>query len=162
MEYLSCCNATGLLFPPHISLAVPSLRLGRGLHLALCVDYELCVLDVSPGVVWTCHGVSRRKVRRWNLLRWAPVYVAQSHWHIAAFRNLRKNLQRSSQEEHPSRIKLWNRNPMRWGCRLISCNPSDGYLHSEIVWKLSNGHSNNYRLHQGHRKRGSYSVAIRS
>ena len=67
-----------------ISCIVTSLGLGRGLHLApsLCIDFELCVLDVSPGVVCSSHGVQRNKERRRNL-RWAPIYIAQTqfYWH---------------------------------------------------------------------------------
>jgi len=47
------------------SSLVTSPRLVRGLHLALC---EVCLLDVSPGVVCT-YGVPRRKEQRRNLLR---------------------------------------------------------------------------------------------
>ena len=51
-----------------ISLVTTSLHLSW-LHLALCVDYELWVLDVSPGVVYACHGVPRIKILRRKLLR---------------------------------------------------------------------------------------------
>jgi len=35
----------------------------------LCVDQELCVLDVFPGVVRVCDGVPRSKPQPPNLLR---------------------------------------------------------------------------------------------
>jgi hypothetical protein len=47
------------------SSLVTSLRLVRGLQLALC---EVCLLDVSLGVVCT-YGVPRSKKRRRNFLR---------------------------------------------------------------------------------------------
>ena len=91
------------------------LCLRRGPHLALCIDYELCVLEVSPGVVCTYHGVTRKK--------WGPIYVTQSHWHIAVSRNWKVHL-RSSQQQRMLRI-LRSRNPMKWDDRFTSCNLSD-------------------------------------
>ena len=81
-----------------------------------------------------------------NFLMWGLTHIAQSHWHIVASRNCQKIHQQ--------------RNPMRWGGRFTSCNPSHGYWHPEFVWQLSDGRSNNLRLHHDHRKRGSYGVAI--
>ena len=84
------------MFPPHISLvlslAFTSQSLDRSLHLTLCVDYELWVLDRPPGVIYISHGLPRKKVGSRNFLRWAPIYVAQSRWHTAASRNLKANL----------------------------------------------------------------------
>ena len=61
-------------FPPHISLVIILIH---GAYTLLCawitIIYELCVLEDSPGVVCTCHGVTRKM--------WAPIYLAQSHWH---------------------------------------------------------------------------------
>jgi hypothetical protein len=53
-------------------LVATSLRLGG--TLTLFVDYELCVLHFSLGLL---DGVPRRKVRRRNIPRWAPIYVTQ-------------------------------------------------------------------------------------
>ena len=54
----------------HKASQVPtSYFVGRYLA-ALYVDFELCVLDASPGVVCVCHGVQRKKVRSRNFLRW--------------------------------------------------------------------------------------------
>ena len=47
------------------------------LHITLCVDYELCVLGVSPGVVCTCQGMPRRKAQRRALPRYVLNYIAQ-------------------------------------------------------------------------------------
>ena len=91
----------------------------KGLHLILCIDFELCLLDVSPGVICSCLGVQRKKVRRRNLnfLRWAPnYYVAQSHWHTAASRNWKVN-PRCSQQQRLLRI-LSSQHPTRWAPRL--------------------------------------------
>ena len=47
------------------SSVITSLRLLRGLQLALC---EVCLLDVSPGIICT-YGAPRSKRRRRNFLR---------------------------------------------------------------------------------------------
>ena len=65
---------------PQVSQVV---NLGTNIHLVLRVDCKLCVLAVSPGLVYMCHGVPREKGRKRNFPRWAPILVVQSHWHIA-------------------------------------------------------------------------------
>ena len=123
--HLSCVMAScKAAFPPLLSLVLTSLRL-NSLHFALFVDYEGCVLDLSPGVVCTSHGVPtwRKKVRSPNFLGWAPIYVAQCHWYTAASRSRKVHL-RSSQQQRLLRI-LWSRNIIRWEGRFTSCNLAD-------------------------------------
>jgi len=50
-------------FQLHIPLVATSLRLGRGLHLALFLDYELSVQGVSSGVICACSASRIRSVR---------------------------------------------------------------------------------------------------
>ena len=129
-------------FPPHILLV-----------LALCVDYELWVLNLSPGVV-TCHGVPRKKVRGRNFLRWAPVCDAQIPFKLTnSSRNWKVKL-RSSQLQRLLRI-LWIRTPMRWDGLLASCDLSDIHVDSAIGWKLKECRSNKDGLRYGHRERSS-------
>ena len=107
---------------------------------------ERWVLDFPSGVVCTqfctCHGVSRKKVWRGNLnfLRWAAIYVAQSHWHTAASRNRKVNL-RSSLQQRWLRM-VWSRNQMRWDGWFRSCDLSDLHMDSAIGWKLTKRCSN--------------------
>ena len=125
---MASCKAAFPQWPPKSLNALTSLRLrDRGLHFALCVDYERCVLDVSPGAICTSHGVPtsswRKKVRSPNFLGWAPIYVAQCHWYTAASRSRKVHL-RSSQQQRLLRI-LWSRNIIRWEGRFTSCNLAD-------------------------------------
>ena len=119
---------------------VQHLDRGLHLHLTLCVKYKPCVLDVSPGVVCTCHGVPRRKVWRQSFLRWAPIYVARSHWHATASRNWKLHSQ-SSQQQRLLRI-LWSWNPMKWDYPFTSCDLSDVHMNSEFTWKFTERCSN--------------------
>ena len=130
----------------------------KDLHLAICVDYEPCVLDVSLGVVCTCHGLQRKKVRRRNLnfLKWAAqIYVLQSHWRTAASRNWKLNLGLCQQ-----RRLLKSPKPMKWDGLFTSCDLSDLHMDSEIGWKLTERHSNKNRLRCGHRERSFNPVSI--
>ena len=129
-----------------------------GRNLALCVDYDLCLLEVSLCVVCTCHGVPRKKVRRRKLLRWAPIYVAESHWHTAASRNWKVHL-RLSQQQRLLR-SLWSRNPMKWVGRFTSCDLTNVHLDSGIAWKHTERCSNKNRLRYNHRERGFISGPI--
>ena len=133
----------------------PSYIVGRNLtapwYLALC---ELWVLDhLFLGVIRTSHGVPRKKVGSRNFLRWAPIYVTQSHWHAAASRNRKEN-QRSSQQQRLLRM-WWSRNPMRWGGWYTFCDFSDVHIGSEIGWKFTEHRSKEDRLRYSHRGRGS-------
>ena len=141
------------MFPPHISL-VTSQSLDRSIHLTLCVDYKLWVLDRPPGVIYISHGLPRKKVGSRNFLRWAPIYIVQeSRWHTAASRNLKANLRLSQQQRILRMLRC--RNSMRWDGRFASCDPPDVHIDSEIAWKLAERHSNKNRLRCGHLERGS-------
>ena len=62
------------------------------LHLAVRFDYKQWVLDLSPGIACTSHGVPRKRVRSRNFLRWAPINLCfTSHWHTAALQKLKRN-----------------------------------------------------------------------
>ena len=129
------CNAMRLLemlpkFPPLSHILLSDLDTW-GLYLSLCIDCKLWVLEVSPGVICTCHGLTIKK--------WEPIYVVQSHWHIAVSRNWKVHLQ-SSQQQWLLRI-LWSQNLMKWGDRFMSCNLSD-------VQKLSETHRASFQQKQ--------------
>ena len=112
------------------------------------------MLGLSPGVVCTCHGVPRKKVRGRTFLRWAPVYDAQIPFKLTnSSRNWKIKL-RSSQLQRLPRI-LWIRTPMRWVGRLTSCDLSDIHVDSAIGWKLKECRSNKDGLRYGHRERSS-------
>ena len=106
-----------------------SYILGHNL-LALCVNYELWVLDhhLFLGLVRTSRG-ARKKVGSRKFRRWATIYVAQSHWLTAASRIRKVNL-RSSQEQRLLRM-WWSRNLIRWDGPLTFCDFSD--FHSQSV-----------------------------
>ena len=144
--------------PTSYILVVTFQLLGTDVHLALCVDCELCLLDASPGVVCACHGVQRKKVRRRNFLRWAPIYVAQSHWLTAISRNSKVHLW-SYQQQRLLRI-LWSRNQMKWDGLFTSCDLSDAHIDSEFAQKLTERRSNKNRLRYNHRERGSNPSSI--
>ena len=106
-----------------------SYILGHNL-LALCVNYELWVLDhhLFLGVVRTSRG-ARKKVGSRKFRRWATIYVAQSNWLTAASRIRKVNL-RSLQEQRLLRM-WWSRNLIRWDGPLTFCDFSD--FHSQSV-----------------------------
>jgi len=64
-------------FQLHIPLVATSLHLGRGLHLALFLDYELCVQGVSSGVICACSASRIRSVRGGFRLRQAIVVTRE-------------------------------------------------------------------------------------
>ena len=101
-------------------------------------------MDLSPGVVW-------KKVQRRNFLRWASIYVSQSHWHTAASRIWKVHL-RSSRQQRLLRT-IWSRNLMRWDGRSTFCDLSDLHTDSAIGWNFTERRSNQKRLRYGHRER---------
>ena len=144
-------------FPPHISLVVPSLRLGTFL-CALITNYEYWIFllassacPAGPRAGWQEEkngvGTSRgkRQIMLCNLI----------DTHIAVFRYQKVHL-RSSQQQRLLRI-LCGRNPMRWyGSVHVLGSPWHPIpIDSEIIWKLKKPHSNKNSLRYGNCERSS-------
>jgi len=98
-------------------IGLTSLRLGRGLHLALCSDYELCPLDVSRGVGLHIRGAKKQRTET------KPAEVStNSYCAISVTHNCVQKLLENTPATKSDEVK--------WPIRVLR---SDVHLNSEIM-----------------------------
>ena len=88
----------------------------------------------SWGCLCSIRGASKQSIETPEV---STIQIAQSDWHLHAYRNCGKIQQLSSQQQqHLSRNNLWSWNPMRWASRFMACKRSDWHRESQVVGKL--------------------------